>query len=277
MASGFIVSVTETDFEYEVIAYSQNTPVIVDFWADWCKPCKILTPILEKITLDANGDLRLAEVDVDSNPSLALRFSVRTIPTVIAFSQGNKGADFTGIMPESRVREFIDRIKPPSPANLLVEKGNSLLAKEEIDGANDAYLSALKLANDYPGALLGLMKVNVLKGNPTLAHDIFLGFPACREYNEAERLIPLIKGMEDLLNNKLPVENDLDAAFVNSVRLATRGNIYASIDGFLEVLRQDKKYHKDKAKNMLLGLLELLDPESDQTRLYRSELASILF
>ena len=123
MSSDFIVSVTETNFEYEVIAYSQNTPVVVDFWADWCKPCMVLTPILEKIVNESQGGFRLAKVDVDANPNLALRFSVRTIPTVIGFSQGKKvSVDFSGLMPEPMVREFIGRILPPHPSNPLLKR-----------------------------------------------------------------------------------------------------------------------------------------------------------
>ncbi len=82
MAVDYIVTVTEADFEYEVLAYSQNKPVVVDFWAEWCKPCKLLTPILEKLAHEAAGEFRLAKVDVDANPNLAMRFSIRSIPTV---------------------------------------------------------------------------------------------------------------------------------------------------------------------------------------------------
>jgi putative thioredoxin len=98
-----------------------------------------------------------------------------------------------------------------------------------------------------------------------------------RNNNAAEQLVPLIKAMEDFRGNKLPLESDLDTAFSNSLRLASRGNILASIDGLLDVLRQDKRYRKDRAKHVILGLLELLDPEGEQTRKYRSELATILF
>ncbi len=86
--SEFIVDVSESNFEYEVLSYSQNLPVVVDFWAEWCQPCKRLGPLLEQLTEEARGNFRLARVDVDANPNLALRYSVRSIPTVKAFSQG---------------------------------------------------------------------------------------------------------------------------------------------------------------------------------------------
>lgn len=277
MPSDFIISVTESSFEYDVIAYSQNTPVVVDFWADWCKPCRVLTPLLEKLANEAEGEFRLAKVDVDANPSLALRFSVRTIPTVIAFSQGRRVSDFAGVIPEKLIRDFIAKILPPQPSDLLAQKGNSLLAAGDVTSAEEAFLEALELNDQHPASLLGIMKVSLLKGQSSDAMQIYRAFPASQEYNAAEQLVPLIKAMEDFRGNKLPEETDLDAAFVNSLRLAARGNIFASIDGLLDVLRQDKRYRKDRAKQTILGLLELLDPEGEQTRKYRSELAAILF
>jgi putative thioredoxin len=94
MSPEFIIDVTEADFEYEVIAFSQNTPVVVDFWAEWCRPCKDLAVILEKLAHEAQGVFRLARVNVDQNPNLALRFAVRSIPNVKAFSGGEVVAEF---------------------------------------------------------------------------------------------------------------------------------------------------------------------------------------
>ncbi|MBA4376227.1 MAG: hypothetical protein C0401_08670 [Anaerolinea sp.] len=275
--SEYIRAVTESDFEYEVLAYSQNIPVVVDFWAEWCKPCKLLSPILEKLADEADGAFRLAKVDVDVNPNLILRYSIRTIPTVLAFSQGSRISDFAGLQPEPRVREFVNHILPPSPANLMVQKGNSLLASYKLEEAREAYENALIITADYPGALLGLLKVNLLEGNSFSAKTIFQSFPACKEYNEAERLGPLIKAMQDSISDSLPQDNDLDAAFANSMRLATRGNILASLDGLMDILRQNKHFRRERGKHVVLGLLDLLDQEGDQTRQYRKELTSILF
>lgn len=277
MNSENIISVTETDFEYEVVAYSQNTPVIVDFWADWCRPCKTLTPLLEMLTAESNGAFRLAKVDVDANPNLALRCKVRSLPTVVAFSEGAVAANFVGLQPEERVREFIAQILPPSPANLLVEKGNSLLADEKLVQAKAAFQEGLEIDKLSPGALLGLMKINLRQGNPAEAYQILRDFPACREYNQAEALLPLIRSMEEMLKGSLLHETDLDAAFENSLRLALKGNLYASLDGLLDILRQDKHYRRDRARQVALALLELVDPQGTQTLQYRKELTAILF
>jgi putative thioredoxin len=277
MSPDNIISVTEADFEYEVIAYSQNTPVVVDFWADWCRPCRTLSPLLEKLAAESNGAFRLAKVDVDANPTLALRFKVRSLPTVAAFSEGAMVANFVGMQPEERIREFIAQILPPSPANLMVEKGNSLLASEKLDQAKAVYEEGLTIDKQSPGALLGLMKINLRQGKPAEAYQILRNFPACREYNQAEQMLPLIRAFEELQKGTLPHENDLDTAFENSLRLALKGNLYASLDGLLDILRQDKHYRKDKARITALGLLELVDPLGSQTLQYRKELTSILF
>jgi len=272
-----IISVSEADFEYEVIAYSQNMPVIVDFWADWCRPCKLLSPLLGKLTQEANGAFRLARVDVDGNPNLALRCKVRSLPTVVAYSEGNLVADFAGLQPEDRVRDFIKQILPPSPANLWVEKGDSLLASQKVDQSLQAYQEALTVDKQSAGALLGLMKINLLRGNSGEAYQLLRTFPAVREYNQAELLLPLIRAMDDLKANLLPHETDLDSAFESSIRLAARGNIYASLDGLMDLLRQDKHFRRDRARTVTLALLELTDPQGTQTLQYRKELTTILF
>lgn len=277
MRSDFIIDVSETDFDYEVLAFSQNTPVVVEFWADWCKPCKKLSPILDQIIEKANGVFRLARVNVDANPALAVRCGVHSLPTVQAFSQGSLVSNFVGLIPEDRVQEFFNQITPPSPANLQVEKGNSLLSTGKLDAADEAFHEALQISADNPGAILGLMKIALLHGQAQEANQLFRNFPATHEYDEAEKLQPLIKAMLDYGSKTLPAETDLDASFTNSIRLAVRGNLPASIDGLLDILREDAHYRKEKARLVVLSLLELMDPEGDQTLAYRKELTAILF
>jgi len=115
MTDEFIIDANEINFEYEVIAFSRNVPVLVDFWAEWCQPCRLLSPVLERLVKEASGSLRLARVNIDENPNLALQFNVRSIPTVKAFVDGRVAAEFVGNQPEARLREFINKLAPPSP------------------------------------------------------------------------------------------------------------------------------------------------------------------
>ena len=277
MSSDFIVDVTEADFEYEVISYSQNTPVIVDFWASWCKPCKTLGPLLENLALEGQGTFRLARVDVDSNPNLALRFGVRSIPTVKAFSQGEIASEFVGIQPEHRIRDFISAITPPSPTHLALEKGNSLVNLHQWAQAENAFRAVLEMIPNHPEALLGLSKSLLGQGIVQETLSILRNFPASKQYVQAESLIPYAESLANLQKDRLPQENDLDITFLNSIRLAGKGNLEAGIDGMLDILRQDKHYRNNLARKVVIGMLELLGEDDPETRKYRNELSNVLF
>lgn len=277
MTSGNIIDVNELDFEYEVVAYSKNSPVLVDFWAEWCQPCKTLTPLLEKLVHQSEGNLRLARVNVDQNPNLAMMFSVRNIPTVKAFSQGHVVAEFVGNQPEARLREFIQQIAPPSAVDLEIEKGENLLTLENWVEAEQTFRHALESKPESSAALLGVAKACLAQGKVELANAILSDFPTSREYASAETLMPLLKSMLDLQENKLPHEFDQDASFANSMRLVAAGKLQPALDGLLDLLRQDKTYRDRLAQKAILAILEIMGNNHPLTRQYRSELSSILF
>jgi putative thioredoxin len=275
--NNFIVNVSESDFEYEVLSYSQNIPVVVEFWATWCQPCKRLEPILEQVTEEGQGNFRLARVDVDSNPNLALRYGVRSVPTVKAISQGQVVAEFVGLLPEPRIREFLSKLAPPSEASLQLEKANSLLAAHGWNESEAIFRSLEEQSPNQPEVQLGLVKALLGQGKGGEALFVLNKFPASREYNSAQVLRPLAESLAKYDKNELPDETDLDATFKNSIRLARRGNFLAALDGLLEILRQDKRFRGDKARLVFLGILELLGLEDQDGRQYRSELAMVLF
>lgn len=276
MTSDYIIDVSEADFEYEVLAFSQNLPVVVDFWAEWCRPCKDLSPLLEKIAHEAGGAFRLARVNVDHNPNLALRFSVRSLPTVKAFSSGDVVAEFVGMQPESRLREFFSRLQPPSPAVLTIEKGDALLDAQNWREAELIFRQALEHAPDNPEGLLGLSKALLAQGKGHEAHSILTSFPTSRQYSQAEILLHFASELLDLLNHQPGGESDeLEAAYWTAVRLAAHGRIPPALDGLLDLLRQDKS--DQRTRRMILSLLELLGADTSLSREYRKEMTSILF
>lgn len=277
MASDFIVDVNELDFEYEVIAFSQNTPVVVDFWAEWCQPCKRLTPLLEALAREANGAFRLARVNVDENPNLAIRFGVRSIPTVKAIVQGQVAGEFTGLQPEPRVREFLASITPPSQTALAVEKAFALLSDHNWRGAETLLAEIETQEPGSPAVALGMLRALVGQGRAVEALPRLNAFPAGRELASAEALRPLIEAESLFSRGALPDETELDAAFRNCVRLAMRGNFEAAMDGLLDVLRADKRYRGGKAHKLMLAVLELYTPGDPLARQYRAELAGVLF
>ena len=281
MASDFIVDVSEADFDYEVLAYSQQAPVVVDFWAEWCVPCRVLGPILERTAQEANGSFRLARVNVDDNPNLALRFLVRSIPAVKAFKGGKMVAEFTGAQPEPKVREFL-RTLVPSQDDLTLEKAISLFQMQQPNSAEKAFREVLEKTPDNTVAQLGLVKSLLIQGRAIECQGLLRNFPASREYSSAETIRPLTDALVRLEYGNLTAsdmenENNLDAAYRNSMRLFQRGNIPATLDGLLDILRQEKRYREGEVRRVILGIFELLGESHPLIRQYRNELASVLF
>lgn len=277
MASDFIVDVTESDFEYQVLAYSQNTPVVVDFWASWCVPCKVLGPILEKLAMEGQGSFRLARLDVDANPNLAMRFNVRSIPSVKAFKNGAVVSEFNGALPEPRVRDFISAIAPAKD-DLMIEKGLSLLRLNQPEEAEHTFRQVLDDLPENPAALLGLVKSLLYQGKSRESNEILHAFPASHEFNNATVLLPLVTALEQHGNrDPFEAEEALEAAYQNALRLFKRGNLEAAMDGLLEIMRQDRRYRNGEIHKIVLGILELMSADEVTVRQYRNELTSILF
>jgi putative thioredoxin len=277
MTSQFVIDVNEMNFEYEVIAFSKNKPVLVDFWAEWCHPCKTLGPILEKIVNEANGSLRLAKVNIDQNPNLAMQFNVRSIPTVKAFIEGQVATEFVGVQPEARLRKLINNLTPPSPVDLDLSKAQNLLLSQDWQKAEPILRKVLDEKIDSPAALLGLAKALLAQNQPEEAMKTLESIPSAREVNQAELLKPFARILIDFHQENLPSENDLDAIFHNSIRLSSQAKYPIALDGLLDILRQDKQYRGKTAQQVVLGILEMMGEEDPDTRSYRTELASVLF
>lgn len=276
-ATDNVINVNEMNFEYEVVAYSQNTPVLVDFWAEWCKPCQVLGPALEKIVNEANGRLRLAKVNIDQNPNLAMQFNVRSIPTVKAFINGQVVAEFVGMQPENRLREFVNGLTPPRPLELDIKKGQGLLLGQNWNEAENVLRSALEQKPESPAIQLGLAKALLAQNQAEEALQILDEIPSGREFAQAEILRPYAHSLLDAQQESLPDESTLDAIFSNSLRLAGQGKFPIALDGLLDILREDKRYRDGRARQAVLAILEIMGEEDPLTRDYRSELNTVLF
>jgi len=276
MVSQFIIHVTEANFEYEVINYSHNVPVVVDFWAEWCVPCKMMDPILQKVTKDHEGDFRLAKVNVDENQNLAIRYNVRGIPVVKAFREGAIVAEISGVQTEPQIRAFLRDIIP-SPADLNLDKANSLLVLGKWPEADKTFRQVLDLQPGNANALLGLSKCLLATGRAAEARDILNAFPVSREFASAEKLKPLALILSQYQKSQLEPATALESTYLHALHLVTRSNLPAAMDGMLDVLRGDKNFHNGDAKQVILGLFEILGPQNPLTRQYQSELALVLF
>ena len=276
MVSDFIIHVDESDFQYEVLQYSLNVPVVVDYWAEWCIPCRVLGPRLEALARQGEGRFRLAKVNVDENPRLAKQYKIRSIPAVKAFMDGHVVSEFTDVLSEDALQDFVRRLAP-APQDLMYEKGVSLLFQGDYGEAEDALREFLSLHPDHPGALLGLVRALLLQGNGREAQILLRNFPASSQYSTAQLLKPVAEAFSEVVKGEIVSENALEAAFSNGIRLARRGNILAALDGFLDILRKDRHFRDDQVKALFIGLLTLLGESHPETRQYRQELSSALF
>ncbi len=274
----FMLDVNEANFEQEVLLRSHEVPVVVDFWAEWCGPCKVLGPILERLAIEAGGRFLLAKVNVDQNPGLAIRFGVQGIPAVKAFRLGKVEAEFVGAQPEPVVRRFIQRLVP-SPAEQAVQAANSLLVTHHWKEAEEAFREALAEDESNAAAALGLVKSLLMQGRGGEALALLEDFPPGSEWAIAEQLRPLADLLAAVEKNGpgYDEQDPLAAELYQAGRLIVRGNLPAAMDGLLDILRQDKRYRDGLPRKILLAVFSILGDEDTLTRQYREELASVLF
>lgn len=275
MTSAHIVHVNEADFHSEVLERSIQQPVVVDFWAAWCIPCRGLSKMLERLAEEAGGSFRLARLDVDANPRLAAQLGVKNIPAVKAFRNGQVVAEFNSVLPETRLREFLRSLEPGS-FELEIGRAEHLYASGEWADAEQAFRQVLDTNPDHPAALLGLAKCQLLQGDFAGALPILRNFPVSKLYSQAEQLIPLAQAMADVATAE-QADDELSPLYANSLLLAGRGQLEAAMDGLLELLRQNKRYANGGAHGSALSLLVLMGEQDAQTHSYRKELAALLF
>jgi putative thioredoxin len=274
-----VIDVNETTFEKDVIQKSHDKTVVVDFWAAWCGPCRMLGPILEKLAAEPDSNFTLAKVDVDANPGLAMRYGVHGIPAVKAFRDGKIAADFVGAQPEPTVRQFI-RSVAPSKADNGRKEAERLIAERKWAKAVSTFNKLLVDDPGNPELKLGLSRALIANGSGCEARNLLQELLEIPEtHASAERLLPTAGFVCDFSENGIDgVElTVVEAQYRRAANLLGSGSIAPAMDGLLDVLRYNKNYRDGSAKQVLLGIFELLGDGDPSTNAYRRELASILF
>ncbi|MCA9921040.1 MAG: tetratricopeptide repeat protein, partial [Anaerolineales bacterium] len=227
---------------------------------------------------DPDFDFVLAKVNVDSNPNLSMEFRVQSIPAVLAFVDGMVVGEFLGAQPESKIREFLQDVIP-SEIDEELDEAQSLLATHHWQTAETAYRHILMQSPEHPIAMVNLARALLAQGKGCEAIGYLQDCTDGQELVQAERLMPLARQLCDAKTNWSDEDDitPIDAQFRQAVRLYERGNIEAALDGMLDVLRQDKRYRKGLARQVMLATFELLGESDMMTQTYRQELATVLF
>jgi putative thioredoxin len=256
-----VIDVDERDFESRVVEASRQIPVVVDFWAGWCQPCLILSPVLERLAQEHDGRFVLAKVDVDRNPNLAMRFGVQGIPAVKAFRDGEVAWEFVGVQPEDIIRRFLDELLPSEADDLVAA------AREASDEEAEASLRrALEVVPGHRGASVGLARLLMERGEVGEPRKLLAALPLDGEARALAADLELRESAED------------GTEIGRLAALASQGRTRDALEGCLRLIREDGDGdHRGPARELMLRLFEVLGEADPLTREFRPRLASALF
>ncbi|MFV9507312.1 MAG: tetratricopeptide repeat protein, partial [Oscillochloridaceae bacterium umkhey_bin13] len=267
-----VIEVDERSFQQAVIERSQEIPVVIDFWAPWCGPCRTLGPVLERLAAEANGAWILAKVNVDENPRLSQAFRVQGIPAVMAVYEGKLVEQFTGALPESQVRAWLKRFVPEQGDSLL--DAARALETSDPEGAVARYRLLLGDQPDHAEAMFGLGRLLLLKGEAE-------GFESLRQipassplFGRAQAALPLA---ELLAPTEGSPESELERQYCQAATEVRSGNYGPAIEALLTIVARDRSFRNDGARQGLLALFAALGDEHPLVPAARRRLANTLF
>src|SRR5436305_1465202 len=289
-ADGLIKDTTTQAFVKDVIEESKRQPVLVDFWAEWCGPCKQLTPVLEKAVKAAKGKIKLVKMDIDKHPSIPGQMGIQSIPAVIAFVNGQPADGFLGALPESQVTDFIARVtkdKLGGEAQDLLKTAEEALAAGHAEDAVAFYLEVLQEDPNNVPALAGLARAYLATGALEQAKQTLARVPeakrndaalaAARSAPDAAEQAKSVGPVGELEQKVAANPLDHQARFELAVALNAAGKRQEAADQLLEIVKRDRKWNEDGARKQLVQFFEAWGPTDEATVNGRRKLSSVLF
>jgi putative thioredoxin len=289
-AADLIKDATDDSFEQDVLLASRDTPVIVDFWAPWCGPCKQLGPTIEKVVKEAKGAVKLVKINIDENPHFASQLRVQSIPAVFAFKGGRPVDAFLGAVPESQIRAFVKKLggaAGPSPIDQALEQANAALAANDLPTAQDIFGQILAHEPGNAKAAAGLAKIFVGLGQLDEAKAVLDSLPpeakrdpevqaaqaALDLAHQAPKGVDVAPMLEKLAHNPKDHQTRLDLA----TALFAGGQQEAAIDQLLELYKLDRNWNDGAARAQLVKFFEALGNTNPLTVQGRRRLSSLMF
>jgi putative thioredoxin len=285
-----IKDTTTAGFVKDVIEASRSVPVIVDFWAAWCGPCKQLTPLLEKIVKSYGGKVRLVKLNVDEHPAIAGQLRIQSLPTVYAFRDGRPLDGFVGGQPENTIRAFIDRIvgeEQQADLATVLASAEQALEEGDVQSAAEIFATVLQEDKQNPAALAGLARCYLQTGDVARAEQtIALVPPDQKNVAAVERVKAALElarkanqtdNRDALLSRLAANPADLQARFDLAVASAARGEKETAVEHLLDLVRRDRNWNEQAARKQLVQLFDAWGPKDPATVDGRRRLSSLLF
>ena len=289
--SAYITDATDQSFPADVIEASKDVPVLVDFWAPWCGPCKSLTPTLEKVIGEHGGKVKLVKINIDDNPQFAGQMGVRSIPAVFAFDKGRPVNGFQGALPEGQIRQFIDQILAGTDGakqlEEALEQAETAMAAGDLGTAAQIYAAIVDADRENTAAIAGLAKCYLANGDRERAEQVLGMAPAGSEDDPAIKSArtaldltadaPAAEEMSEAESALADQPENHDARFELAEKLIASAKNAEAADHLLDILSDNLEWGEGKAKAKLLELFEALGPKDPVTVDGRRRLGSMLF